>query len=75
MQHQEINEQGEQEQAENDAFDALACVMRIEAHQPAPGSLHRRSRGRDSFIGVGAMRILIRPHIAGLDPNPRGERQ
>jgi hypothetical protein len=48
---------GEQEQAENDAFDVLAWVMRIEAHQPAPGSLHRRFRGRDSFIGVGAMRI------------------
>jgi hypothetical protein len=30
------------------------------------------SRGRDSFIGVGTMRILIRPDIAGLDTNPRG---
>ena len=28
--------------------------------------------GREWFIGIGAMRIVIRPNIAGLDPFLRG---
>jgi hypothetical protein len=64
---------GEQEQAENDAFDALACVMRIEAH-PSPrqevsivapaGGIHLLESARCEYRSG--------PHIAGLDPNPRG---